>query len=273
MKVFYLLLLLFLVSCNQEQEHTLKVAATVAPHAQMLEIAKEELAKEGIHLKIIVVEDYQTPNRALADGEIDANFFQHEPFLEEQIKKFHYPITSAGKIHIEPMGAYSTKLHSIHDLQNGATVTLPLDPSNQARALLLLQKNHLITLDSSITPNLLNIVQNSKALHFTEVDAALLPRTLEDTDLALIPTNYALQAALNPTRDALLLEDADSPYANVVAVRIGDANRADIRALVAALKSEKVREYLKRYDDAIILETAVEDDNFGDRLKQIEGAI
>ena len=208
----------------------------------MLEEVKEDLSKQGIELELIAIEDYQTPNRALSDGEIDANFFQHIPFLNSQISQFGYQIESAGKIHLEPMGAYSLKHKSINKLPKNAKIALPNDPSNAARALLLLKANGVINFKETTMPNLMHYEEGH--FDFIEVDAALLPRTLEDVDLALIPTNYALQANLNPEKDALIIEDENSPYANIIAVRKGDSQRPDIILLIEALKSDKTKEFV-----------------------------
>lgn len=247
-------ILLLLVSCSSESKDGLKVAATPVPHAQMLEFIKPELKAQGIDLVIIVADDYNIPNRALANGEVDANFFQHIPFLEEQIKQFNYPIESIAKIEIEPMGIYSKKIRKLNDLKENATIAIPNDPTNEARALLLLQAQGLIRLDDSknLNATALNIKRNTKNIKFIEVDAAMLPRTLEDVDAAVINTNFALQAQLSPQKDALALEGKDSPYANILTIRTGDENRADIQALKAAMTSEKMREFIKqKYQGAI----------------------
>lgn len=241
-----------ILSSCQNNSSTFKVAATAVPHVQMLEEARDELASQGINLEIITVEDYQIPNRALADGEIHANFFQHIPFLQMQIAQFNYPLEIADKIHIEPMGAYSLKIQKIEDLKDNSIVSIPNDPSNEARALLLLCKAHLISLKETTQPTILDIVDNDKQLSFQEIDSAMLPRTLQDVDLALIPTNFALQANLQPGKDSLLLEDSSSPYVNIVAVRKGDTTRADVIALTQILKCSKMKKFVNtKYKGAI----------------------
>jgi D-methionine transport system substrate-binding protein len=212
------------------------------------------LKAQGIDLIIIVSDDYNIPNRALANHEVDANFFQHAPFMEEQIKHFHYPIMSLAKIELEPMGVYSKKIHSLSELKDNSTVAVPNDPTNEARALLLLQEHHLIQLDPSknLQATILNITDNPKHLKFIEVDAAMLPRSLDDVDAAAINTNYALEAGLNPQRDALIVEDQNSPYVNIIAIREGDENRPEIIALKAAMTSAKMRQFiLQKYKGAI----------------------
>jgi D-methionine transport system substrate-binding protein len=244
-----------LTGCSKSGKSSLSVVATPVPHAQMLEFIKPDLKAQGINLDIIVTEDYNMPNRALAQDEIDANFFQHLPFLEEQIRQFHYRIQDFGAIEIEPMGIYSKKLHSLAALKDHDVVAIPNDPTNEARALLLFQAQGLITLDQSqnVHATIVNIKSNPKNLKFIEVDAAMLPRALDDVAVAAINTNFAMEAKLNPSKDALALENKDSPYANILAIRIGDENRPDLVALKAALTSEKMREFiLKTYKGAIL---------------------
>ena len=241
-----------LISCSSNQKG-LKVIATPVPHAEILEAAKSELENKGIDLIIIVTDDYNVPNRALADGEADANFFQHQPFLEAQKSSFHFPLEVLTAVELEPLGLYSKKIKSISDLKPKSTVAIPNDPSNEARALFLLQQAGLIELVNEKYPTLLNISSNPKQLSLIEIDAAMLPRALEDVDLAAINTNFALEANLNPLEDSLAIETTDSPYANVLVIRKGDENRADIQALKVALTSEKMREFLfEKYQGAIL---------------------
>ena len=249
-----LLLLLAFTSCSK-QEKTLKVAATASPHAEMLEGIKPDLEKQGIDLEVVVIDDYNIPNRLLADGEVDANFFQHTPYLDSQVKMFHYPIQSLASIHIEPMGVYSKKIKNINELPEKAIISLPNDPTNEARALALLHKSGIITLDNpdNVMASVLNITNNPHAITFVEMDAAMLPRTLQDVDASIIPTNFALQADLKPTKDALLREDSTSPFANIIAIRKGDENRPEIMALKQAMTSEKMRALInEKYKGAII---------------------
>ncbi len=246
--------LLLLTGCSSNTKNSLKVAATPVPHAQMLEFIQPDLKQQGIDLVIITTDDYNMPNRALAEKEVDANFFQHIPYLDLQIKEFHYSIQNFGKVEIEPMGIYSKKVKSLADLKDGAVIAIPNDPSNEGRALLLFQSQNLIQLDdpNNLKATVLNISQNPKHLKFIEVDAAMVPRSLQDVDAAAINTNYALQAGLNPLKDALVLEGKDSPYANIIAIRIGDQNRLDLEAFKTAMTSEKMREFiLKKYQGAV----------------------
>lgn len=247
-------MLLFLSSCSSNQKHGFKVAASSVPHAQMLEQIKPDLEKQGIDLVIVVSDDYNIPNRALANNEVDANFFQHIPFLQEQVRHFNYPIQSLAAIEIEPMGIYSNTVRSISEIRDNSQIAVPNDPTNETRALLLLQNQGLIRLEDegNLQATILDIVDNPKNLKFIEVDAAMLPRTLEDVDAAVINTNYALEADLLPSEDALAVEDKNSPYANVIAVRIGDEDRPEIAALKKAMTSEKMRAFiLEKYRGAV----------------------
>jgi D-methionine transport system substrate-binding protein len=250
-----IILLLFCLFGCSKGEKRLKVAATAVPHAEMLTHIKGDLLEKGIDLEILIVEDYQIPNRALNEGEIDANFFQHIPFLLSQVNQFHYPIHTLAKVHIEPMGIYSKKVKQLADLKKQAVISLPNDPSNEARALALLHHRHLITLDipNNLHATLLNIMENPKKFKFEEIDAAMLPRTLQDVDAALIPTNFALQAQLSPLKDALALEDNSSTYVNVLVVREGDEERPELLALKSAMNSDEMRAFiLEKYKGAII---------------------
>ena len=187
------------------------------------------------------------PNRALANREIDANFFQHIPFMDKQVDQFNYNIQSLTPVELEPMGIYSKKIHSLSELKNNATIAIPNDPTNEARALNLLEAHGIIQLKdpSDQQATVLSITSNPKNIKFIEVDAAMLPRSLGDVDAAAINTNYALQANLSPLKDALALESKDSPYANIIAIRSGDETRPEIEALKAAMTSEKMKEFIK----------------------------
>src|SRR5690606_6103596 len=196
----------------------LSVAATPVPHAELLELVKPELAKEGVDLEIKVFTDYVQPNQQVADGNLDVNFFQHKPYLDSFNKEHKTDLVVVGQVHVEPFGAYSQSIKSIDELKDGAWVALPNDPSNGARASLLLQAQGVIKLKdpANILATSRDIAENPKNLRFRELEAATLPRVLPDVDLALINTNYALEAGLNPLKDALFIEGADSPYANIL---------------------------------------------------------
>jgi D-methionine transport system substrate-binding protein len=243
-------------SCSSKKSNTLKVVATPVPQAQMLEYIKPALKAEGIDLEIMITNDYNMPNRALAHKEIDANFFQHIPFLEEQIKIFHYPLVDFAKIEIEPMGLYSKKIRKISALREKATIAIPSDITNEARALLLLQKHGLIQLKDAadLRSTVVDIVKNPKDLQFLEVSAAMLPRSLDDVDAAVINANYALEAKLSPLKDALLLENPhDSLYVNILVIRQDEEERPDLQALKRQMTSGKMREFiLNTYKGAVI---------------------
>lgn len=237
------------------QAETLSVAATPVPHAELLEHVKPVLAKEGVDLDIKVFTDYIQPNQQVADGHIDANFFQHKPYLDSFNKDHDTHLVSVGLVHVEPFGAYSSKIKDIKDLKDGALVALPNDPSNGARALLLLQKQGLLKLKDpgNILATSRDVVENPRHLKFKELEAATLPRVLPDVDLALINTNYALEAGLNPVADALFIEGSDSPYANLVATTEDKKDDPAIKKLVQALQSEDVRKFIEtKYKGAIV---------------------
>jgi D-methionine transport system substrate-binding protein len=247
-------LLLLSCSSNKNDPHVIRIAATPIPQQQMLEAIAPMLNKRGYTLKIVVMDDYNLPNRALSDGEVDANFFQHMPFLDTQKKQFHYDICPLAAIHIEPMGAYSSTLSSIDLLNECAKVAIPSDPTNEARALLLLAKNGLITVkeSSGYQITLRDIQDNPKKLQFIEVDAATLPRVMADVSLAVIPTNFALQAHLSPQK-ALVLEEKTSPYVNIIAVRCQDINEPKLIALKEAMTSPQIKQFIDhQYGGSVI---------------------
>ncbi|MEG0013595.1 MAG: MetQ/NlpA family ABC transporter substrate-binding protein [Cellulosilyticaceae bacterium] len=251
--------LLTLTGCSVDNSTSnspvIKIGATSDPHANILKVVKPILAEQGIELDIQVIDDYQLLNRALNDGEIDANFFQHVPFLEEQIASGGYDIVEFGKVHIEPLGVYSDKITTLEEIKDGATIAVPNDATNEARALALLHKYGVIKLDdpTNLSATVINIVENPKNITFHEIDAAMLARTLPDVDAAVINTNYALSASLNPLEDALALEESDSPYANILAIRSQDVERSELKALQAAITSDTVREFIEtEYQGAVI---------------------
>lgn len=232
---------------SDEKEIVLKVGASPEPHSKMLELVKDDLKSEGIDLEIVEFSDYVQPNLTLADGTLDANFFQHLPYLESFNVDNKTDLVSLGSVHIEPMGAYSDKIKSIDELADGATVSIPNDATNGARALLLLEKNGLIKLDEKAGFNATekDIIENSKNLKFEALEAATLPRTVADVDIAVINGNFALQGGFNPIEDALILEENSSPYGNIIAIRKGDENRPELKALLKALQSEKIKKYIE----------------------------
>lgn len=235
---------------------TLKVGATAVPHAEILEeVVKPLLEQEGIELDVVVYEDYVQPNLNLQDGEIDANYFQHIPYLEQMVSERNLNLVPLVGVHIEPMGVYSKKISSLDELQDGATVTIPDDPTNGGRALLLLEKAGLIQLkeEAGIEATVSDIAYNPKNLDIKTLEAAMLPRTLEDADIAVINTNYALQADLVPTEDALFIEESDSPYVNILVVREEDKDNEHLAKLAQALISDEVKAYIEeKYQGAVV---------------------
>jgi len=230
-----------------QSQNTLTVGATPVPHAQLLNLIKDDLAAQGITLKIVEFNDYVQPNAALIAGDLDANFFQHIPYLETNAE-WSSKLVSAFGVHVEPFGLYSRRYNNAADLPNGAVIAIPNDPSNGGRALLLLQANGLITLreGAGLTATPRDIVSNPKNFRFQELEAAQLPRSLQDVDAATINGNYALEAGLNPVRDSLIIEGAESPYVNIVVVQRGNEQNQNIVALRNALLSQKVKDYIDR---------------------------
>ena len=233
----------------------LSVAATPVPHAEILEFVKPALAKEGVNLKVKVFTDYIQPNVQVAEKRLDANFFQHKPYLDEFNKAKGTDLVSVAAVHLEPLGAYSSKYRKLDELKDGATVVIPNDATNGGRSLLLLDKAGLIKLKDSTnilsTPK--DIVENKKNLKFRELEAATIPRVLTQVDLALINTNYALEAKLNPEKDALIIEGSDSPYVNILVARPDDKDSEDMKKLVAALHTPEVKAFiLEKYKGAIV---------------------
>jgi len=234
---------------EQATSKTIVVGATPEPHAAFLNLIVEDLAAEGYTLKVQEFTDYVTPNEALESGELDANFFQHIPYLESFNKEKGYHLANAGGIHVEPFALYSKKYKALTDLPNGATIAIPNDPTNEGRALLLLQSAGLLTLaaNAGLEATPLDVTANPKNFKFREIEAASLPRVLQDVDAAIINGNYAIPAGLIATRDGLIVEGSDSPYVNVVAVKQGRESDAAIVALVKALRGEKIKAYVAQH--------------------------
>ncbi|AZC21790.1 MULTISPECIES: MetQ/NlpA family ABC transporter substrate-binding protein [Pseudomonas] len=234
---------------------TLTVAATPVPHAEILEFVKPALAKEGVDLKVKVFTDYVQPNVQVAEKRLDANFFQHQPYLDEFNKAKGTQLVSVAGVHVEPLGAYSNKYKQLSELPNGATVVVPNDATNGGRALLLLDKAGVIKLKDSnnILATVKDISENTKGLKFRELEAATIPRVLTQVDLALINTNYALEAKLDPAKDALVIEGKDSPYVNILVARADDKDSDAMKKLVAALHSPEVKKFIEeKYKGAIV---------------------
>ncbi|MFV0466411.1 MAG: MetQ/NlpA family ABC transporter substrate-binding protein [Lachnospiraceae bacterium] len=238
---------------------TLKVGATPSPHAEILEQVADDLAEQGITLEIIEYSDYVQLNVALDSGDLDANYFQHLPYLESFNEGKGTDLISAGAIHYEPLGIYPGKTTSLESIQDGAQIAVPNDTTNEARALLLLQSQGLITLkeDAGLVATKNDIVENPKNLDIIEIEAAQIPKSIQDVDLAVLNGNYAIEAGLSAATDALVIESADSEaattYANIIAVKSGNENNESIQALIKALQSEKIKTFIEdTYDGAVV---------------------
>ncbi|QTN42386.1 MetQ/NlpA family ABC transporter substrate-binding protein [Marinobacter salsuginis] len=233
----------------------LSVAATPVPHAEILEFVKSQLADQGVELDVKVFTDYIQPNIQVDQERMDANFFQHQPYLDEFNEGRGTNLVTVTGVHVEPFGAYSSKIDSLDELEEGAVVAIPNDPTNGGRALLLLQKAGVITLkdESKITATPRDIAENPKDLDFKELEAATLPRILNQVDLALINTNYALEAGLNPSEDALVIEGSESPYVNILVARPDNKDSEAMQKLAEALKSDAVRDFImEKYEGAVV---------------------
>lgn len=259
-----------LTACGQKTEQAstptettdnqvvLKVGATPIPHEELLKFVAPKLEEQGVKLDIVTFTDYVQPNAALADGQLDANFFQHLPYLESYNQSNGTTLVSGANIHVEPLALYSKKVKSVEELSDGATIAIPNDPTNCGRALILLQSKGIIKLsdEAGLEATEKDIVENSKNLAFKPVEAAQLPRILEEVDAAVINGNYAIESSLVPTTDALLLtatgedrviEGSESPYANIIAIREDSKDNEAIKKLVEALQSEEVKAYMEEH--------------------------
>lgn len=245
-----------LVGCSsggKEEDKTIKVGASPTPHAEILEVVKPLLEEKGYNLEVVEFDDYVLPNTSLAEGELDANFFQHIPYLEQMNKEKDLKLTYTAKVHIEPMGVYSEKHDSLDDLKEGAKISVPNDATNEARALQLLAKNGIIEVADKELITAKDITKNPKNIEIVEVDAAQVPSTLQDVDFAVINTNFALNVNLNPTKDALAIESSDSPYANILVCREDNKDDEKIKVLTEALTSDEVRTFIEeKYQGSIV---------------------
>lgn len=244
-------------SADSKEDKVIKIGVTPKPHKEIVDVAVPLLEKEGYTVEITEFNDYVQPNTAVEEGSLDVNFFQHTPYLNEQNESRGLHLKSVAAIHLEPMGLYSKKITSLDEIQDGATIAVPNDPSNEARALKLLAANGIIKIKDGelITPA--DITENPKNLKFNELEAAAVPRAIDDVDAAVINGNYAIEAGFNPTTNAIIKEDKDSeaakPYANIVVVKEGNENLEKIQALVKALTSDEVRDFInKEYNGAVI---------------------
>ncbi|MDD6047725.1 MAG: MetQ/NlpA family ABC transporter substrate-binding protein [bacterium] len=246
-------------SKSKTDPHTIVVGASVTPHAEIIEQVRDLLKAKGFELEIVEFTDYVMPNTALEDGDLDANFFQHKPYLDDFNANNGTHIVSVAAIHYEPFGIYPGKTASLEELADGAQIAIPNDGTNEARALLLLEAQGLIKLkeDAGMTATKIDIVENPKNLDIIEIEAAQLPRSLQDVDLAVINGNYAIQGGLSVGKDAIAAEDKDSlaaeTYANIIAVKEGNENTEKTKALIEVLQSETVRSFIEAtYDGAVI---------------------
>ena len=234
---------------------TVTVGASPVPHAEILEFVSPILKEQGVDLKVIEFNDYVQPNLATEDGELDANYFQHKPYLKAFSEDHGIELFEVATVHIEPMAVYSNSIKDLKDLKKGGSIGIPNDPTNGGRALLLLAKAGLITLSDpdSITATVMDIKDNPKNLDIKEIEAAQLPRSLDDLDVAVINTNYAIQANLNPLKDAILVEDSNSPYVNILVANKASKDSADMKALIKALQSDKTKKFIEeKYKGAIL---------------------
>lgn len=225
----------------------LKIGGTAGPHSQVLEKVQEIAARDGLVLRIVPFTDYITPNAALAAGDLDANSYQHQPFLDQAVKDRNLPLVAVGKTLVFPMGVYSRKHKKVADIPNGSRVAIPNDPTNGGRALLLLAANGAfkLTPGADFRATVADIVENPKRIRIVELEAAQIPRALDEVEAAAINTNFAIPAGLNPVRDAIAIESADSPYANLIVVKRDNANAPWVKKLVAAYQNDEVKAFVR----------------------------
>ncbi|MCL2567270.1 MAG: MetQ/NlpA family ABC transporter substrate-binding protein [Alphaproteobacteria bacterium] len=249
--------ILLFTGCAYADNVEIRVGATARPHAEILQFVKPILAKEGIDLKIIIFQDYILPNKALESGDLDANFYQHIQFLKEQEKTYGYNFRILAEVHIEPMGIYSKKYKNIKEIQEGSSIIISNSVADRLRTLLLLEKAGLITFNAGVDRSRVDFsdIKTSKVEFRPEVDPAILSRMYlsNEADLVVINTNYAIEAGVNPLEDALILEDKNSPYVNILVARADNANNPALLALAKALKSEGTKKFIiNTYKGAVI---------------------
>ena len=233
----------------------IKVGVSPGEHAEIMEEVARIAEPMGLEIDVVEFSDYVVPNQALADGDIQANSFQHVPYLEAQMKDRGFELSVVGNTITTPMGVYSDKITDLADLEEGATFGIPNDPTNGGRALLVLQELGLIKVDEAagLVPTVLDITENPKDLSFKELDAAQLPRSLADLDAALINTNYAIASGLSPKEDSIAMESAENPYVNVIAVRKGDEEAAWVETLLKAYHSDEIKTFIdESYQGTVI---------------------
>lgn len=244
-------------SADSKDDKVIKIGVTPKPHKEIVDITVPLLEKEGYTVEITEFNDYVQPNTEVEEGSLDCNFFQHTPYLNEQNESRGLHLKSVAAIHLEPMGLYSKKITNIDELQDGATIALPNDPSNEARALKLLASEGLIKINEGELVTPADITENPKNLKFNELEAAAVPRSVDDVDAAVINGNYAIEAGFDPTTNAIIKEDKDSeaakPYANILVVKEGNEDLDKIQALIKALTSDEVKDFInKQYNGSVI---------------------
>ena len=232
----------------QAQDKVIKIGVTAGPHAQLMDQVKKVAERDGLKLQVVEFSDYVQPNAALVSGDLDANSYQHKPYLDAQIKDRGYKLVSVAPTVNFPIGLYSKKVKRLEDLKSGAKFGIPNDPTNGGRVLLLLQDKGLIKLKPNVglkaTP--LDVVENPKKLRFVELDAAQLARSLDDLDASAINTNFAIAAGMSPKKDAITLERADNPYVNIIVVREADKAQPWVAKLVKAYHSDEIRQFIDK---------------------------
>jgi D-methionine transport system substrate-binding protein len=244
-----------LAAASSALAEDIKVGVTPGEHANIMEKVAAVAKTKGLNIDIIEFSDYVVPNQALNDGDIQANSFQHQPYLDNQIADRKFDLVAIGKTITTPMGVYSKKVKSLDELKDGDTVAIPNDPTNGGRALLVLASKGLIKFkdDAGIKVTPSDIIENPKKIEFSELDAAQLPRSLDDVDAAVINTNYAMEAGLNPKKDAIAIEGEKSPYANIIVVRSADKDAPWAKTLVEAYHDESIRKFINdEYKGALI---------------------
>jgi D-methionine transport system substrate-binding protein len=235
-----------ILSSSAAEAKVYKIGVTPGVHEQVMEFVKPLLAQKGVEIEIVSFSDYVLPNQAVNDGDLDMNAFQHKPYFDNQVRDRGYKLVSAGANFIAPMGIYSKKIKSLDALKKGDSVGIPNDPTNGGRALLLLQKHGLIKLapGTGLAATVADIVDNPKGVKIVELDAAQMPRALEDLAAGAVNTNYAVQAGFTPKTDSIVLEDADSPYVNIFAIKAKDKDADWVKTIVSTYQSEPVREFI-----------------------------
>ncbi len=246
MRKLFLTALLLAFTAGSALAQTIRVGVTPGPHAQIMEKVKDVAASKGLDIQIQEFSDYVIPNMALADGALEANSFQHQPYLDNQVLDRKFDIVSVAQTVNYPMGMYSKKLKAIAELADSSTIAIPNDPTNGARALLVLADNGLIKLDPAkgLNVSMLDVTENAKNLKFVELDAAQLPRSLEDVEAAVINTNYAMEAGLDPAKDPIIREGEKAPYFNIIAVRTADKNAPWVKDFIDAYHSPEVKTFI-----------------------------